>query len=348
MKKTDVKLRSKSLVIVNLFLIFTLMTVSVYSWFTIQVDNNVDIYEMQVEADNALELSFKPPTDPEATWSNSLNLSQLTNEDGQSVLDTMKFVEVTGNGSDFFIPELTQLPNYAQVNSNSVNAWTTPDPNNQYLEFTVYMRSKDPLNVFLSSDSFAAPACGANNVIGESCGNPSTYASGNKTFSKDCVVGALRVAFNRELDSDNDQKCVWITNPEYHLDNLVGSTEFEMKTDGLTTTYSDGTGEENEAFIWNNPKVHYYYAANKATTVSQLDNVFLLLGSFTSEVKANPSASDKTYIAQLNGTTDENGYYYDDVNFTVWIEGCDTEARRVLVDGKFNLSLIFDTIGIKN
>ena len=118
----------------------------------------------------------------------------------------MKLVEVTGNGTSFRIPQLTQKNNYAIPNTSGT--WTTATANEDYLDFTVYMRSKDRLDVYLSSASAATPASSV--VSGANCGNPSNYASGDDSFSKDCVVGALRVAYL----NNSSVRYVWITNPE--------------------------------------------------------------------------------------------------------------------------------------
>ena len=44
-------------------------------------------------------------------------------------------------------------------------------------------------------------------------------------------------------------------------------------------------------------------------------------------------------LATLTGTTDEFGYYTDSVDFYIWLEGCDNEARRAFVGGKFKVYL---------
>lgn len=332
MKQINRKTKTKMIIVVNLFLIFALMTVSVYAWFASQVDNRVDAYDIQVESDNALELSFD-----EEMWSGSLNLADLKNADGESVLDTMKFVEVTGNGSAFNIPQLTQKTNYALV--NTAVKWDPAVPNQDYLEFTVYMRSKDKLSVYLSSDSKASPASSV--VKGADCGNPSSYASGANTFSKDCIVGALRVSYNNTANS----KFIWITNPEFHLNNTIGSSDYTMDTNAGSTTYANGssTHAEGSNFYWNNPKTHYYYNSSRALTTYTSGNT---LSALPDTVSTAPAVTT-TKLAELTGTVDANGYYYGETTFRIWIEGCDTEARRALVDGKFNLSMVLDSFPIQ-
>ena len=335
MKKAEVKSKNRYLIAVNLFLIAVLAVVAVYAWFASNAVNRVDTYDVQVHADNTLELSF----DGKSNWSETLNLADLKSTDSStSVLDSMKFIAVTGDGNNFYIPELEQKENYAAVKTDSSN-WATAVKNRDYLKFTVYMRSKDPINVYLSSDSYARPSSSV--VKGEDCGNPSSYATGENTFSKDCIVGALRVA---GFDDKNNKKFVWITNPEYHLNNTVGSSDYSMDTTTAGNTYTNGNGTAGSEFQWNIPDEHKYYEYDGTTgTLTKETNVIKNLSESGYETVMQAPTQTTTLMATLNGSKDADGYFHSQAEFVVWIEGCDTEARRALIDGKFNLSLIFDS-----
>lgn len=331
MKISKILKNKKFIIIINLFLITTLMTVSVYSWFASMVDNRVDAYEIQVESDDALELSF---TGENGTWGGTLNLADLKlGTSSTSVLDSMKFVEVTGNGETFFSPQLIQKNNYAVVNPSG--DWPDAVANVDYLQFTVKMRSKEQLKVYLSSDSNAAPASQV--VTGENCGNPSTYASGANAFSKDLIVGALRVSF----ENASAVRKIWIPCPQYHLNNNVGASDYTMTTNATINSNATNVKPalvEGQPYYWNNSYQHYFYDADKVLN-TQTGNVITTLDDTISSV---PSSGNT-----LLTTLAKNGDYYEgEATFTVWIEGCDTEARRALVDGKFNLSLVFDTFPV--
>jgi len=329
LKKLNIIKNKKFIIIINLFLITTLMTVSVYAWFATMVNNRVDAYEIVVESDDALELSF---TGADGTWSGSLNLADLMKEGTTtSVLDSMKFVEVTGNGETFYSPQLTQKNNYAIVNPDG--DWPTSNKNQDYLEFTVKMRSKEALNVYLSSDSIASPASQV--VTGADCGNPSSYAAGDDAFSKDLIVGALRVSF----ENSADYRQIWIPRPEYHLNNEVGSTEYSMTTNATINSnpFRSGPVAEGQPYPWNNSYEHYCYDEDK-----QLVRLTTAITSLPDTVTVVPS-DNSTLLATLTKSGD---YYVGEATFTIWIEGCDTEARRALVDGKFNISLVFDSFSI--
>lgn len=332
MKNKKINLKSKSIVIVNLFLIITLMIVSVYAWFASNVNNNVVINEIQVQSDNKLELSFDK--DDEDSWSGTLDLANLQNDSGQSVLSTMKFVEVTGDGETFYSPELNQNSNYASVNTEVTNL-TEAKVNEQYLQFTVYMRSKDHLKVYLGADSAAKPSSSV--LTGDDCGNASgaKLETGAEMFSKDCVVGALRVSY----ENPSGIRYIWITNPEFHLNNKVGSDVFSMDTNATSAEYSTGSAVDSEdgVFYWNDPYQHYYYSSDKE--VNTASNVLTSLGSSTDSLSKNTNR----FLVELKAN-DTGEYYEGSVTFTIWIEGCDTEARQALVGGKFRLSLVLDTI----
>lgn len=332
MKKISSKIESKKIIIINLFLIFALMTISVYAWFASQTDNRVDAYDIQVGANSDLELSFDGKK-----WAGSLDLSDLENALGSSILESIKLIDVTSDGSNFRIPQLIKKDNYAEVNTAA--DWTPARVNQDYIEFSLKMRAKNKMSVYLSSKSQATPASSV--VIGENCGNPSTYATGSNTFSRDCIVGALRVSF----DNFDGTKHIWITNPEYHLNNKIGSDVFTMDTNAGATTYLNGSmaGELGQDFYWNNPKAHYYYAGNNLTIFDDNRTISTLPNTATND----PSGIISTKLAVLDGEPDENGYYNGETIFRVWIEGCDTEARRALLSGKFNLSLILDTFSVQ-
>lgn len=330
MKKISNKSKAKITIIINLFLVFALMNVSVYAWFASQTENRVDAYDIQVGANSDLELSLDGNK-----WAGSLDLSDKKNALGSSIIDNLKLIDVTSDGDTFSIPELIQKENYAEVNTNAYASWTPAQVNQDYLEFDLKMRSKSKMSVYLSSKSGASPASAV--VTGENCGNPSTYATGSNTFSRDCIVGALRVSF----ENADKQRYIWITNPEYHLNNLIGSPDYTMDANAGATAYPNGseTGALGHDFFWNNPKVHYYYAGNVLSTFDSNYTLSKLPDTSTN----NPSEITSTKLAILDGEPDENGYYQKTTTFRVWIEGCDTEARRALVSGKFNLALILDT-----
>lgn len=340
MKNKKIFNSKKTIIIINLLLILALMTGSVYSWFAVNVENRVDVYEIEVEADNALELSF---TGEENSWSTFLNVSDLKNDKGELVLTNLNFGEITGDGTTFKIPTLSQYGNYALVDKSAEANWSDATENVDFLRFKVHLRSEDQLNVFLSSDSAAFPA--TDNFKGDNVERPASCKDAK--FSKDCIVGALRVAFDDVSSSNDNPNYIWITNPDFHLNNNIGTDDYSMDFDATTKSYTEGLYDSyvdqiiNQPYKWNNPTKHYYYDINK-TLKDSVANVKVI--TELPDTLTNPYTSNAIQIASLTGTKGEDGFYHDDVEFTIWLEGCDTEARRALVGGKFRLSLAFDSI----
>lgn len=324
MKNLNKNFRKKSLIIINLFLILTLMTVSVYSWFAVHVDNRVDAYDVQVHADSDLELSFDG-----TNWSNSLNIENYIVKD-LAVTKRLNMVEITSDGStSFYKPQLNQKPNYAEV--SLTGNWTPAEENKDFLQLKIKMRSVDELNVYLSSDSVAVP--NASVLTGADSDNISELGE----FSKDCVVGALRVGF---INATDNKPVVWITNPKFHLNNVVGTKEFTMHVNETPTAYPP----DSDSFDWNNPLEHWYYAKNAQDNFELLtfpsEYTFYQLPETVSSVDDDAS---KTLLTTLTRANANDTYCEGEVTINVWIEGCDNEARKALVGGEFHLSLAFDS-----
>lgn len=319
MKNSNSNSKSKYIIIVNLFLIAILMVVGVYAWFAVSADNRVDAYDVQVNSDSNLELSFD-----QNTWSERLNLKDCPE------YKNVKFVEVTGDGQSFRIPQLTQKDGYAVVNTSA--QWKNATKNKDYLEFKVYMRSKDKLNVYLGSESKASPASKV--ITGANCGNQSSYGN----FSKDCIVGALRVAAKNK----DTFKFLWIPNPKIHLTNTVGSDIYEVNENSTSGQYPDGDGLSGGNYQWNDSYTHKYYDvdANNNKSLQTLPSSVTVTELPSTTGSTVPDG--KYQIANLTKENDTDEYYTSDATFVVWIEGCDTEARRALVGGKFNISLSID------
>lgn len=329
------KTKNKSITLINIFLIAILAVIAVYAWFTTAADNRVDSYDIEVVTDDALQLSFD-----EATWNSKLDLNDFV-YNGSNVMAGLNLVNVTSSGNGFLIPPLTQYDNYAVV--DNTKDWTTATKNVNYLDFTVYMRSKDQLKVYFSSDSTASPVSTV--VTGADCGNKSSYGD----FSKDCIVGALRVGVYTGTSTSPNCAFTWIPKPEYHLTNEVGSDTYSMDTSSTSGKYSSGTNQ----YAWNDSYVHYYYPSKGVPLMSTTTKLYTgdknsPSGTTLPKTVNNVPTETDTLVATLSGTADSEGYYYGNFMVRIWIEGCDTEARRALVNGKFNLSLALDSFEISS
>ena len=141
----------------------------------------------------------------------------------------------------------------------------------------------------------------------------------------------MRVAAKNE----NTFKFLWITNPKLHLTNTVGSDTYAVDENSTSGHYPDGNGSSGGNYEWNDSYKHKYYDASQSlkTLASPVTELADTTGS---------TEPDSAYqIANLT-TKGADDYYTSYATFVVWIEGCDTEARRALVGGKFNISLSID------
>lgn len=300
----------KLMIVVNIVLICVLMVVAVYAWFASNANNNIKAYDITVETDNNLEVSFD-----NASWSSGLDLNNYV-LDGKNVMENMKFVNVTSDGiTSFKVPQLTQYANYADITtSGTLNDATA---NKDYLSFTVYMRSKDKLDVYFGSGSNATPV--ADTVTGTACGNKSDYGD----FSKDCVVGAARLS----AVSETTENFVWIPAPQYYLENNKGLNTYTMHTNATKNAYTTDFG-------WSDSFTHYYYNGS----VQTLDSAKTIT-TIPDTLNSKPT-STTTKLASL---TQNGDYFTGQITFKIWIEGCDTEARRALAGGKFNMNVNLDS-----
>lgn len=309
----------KKLIIANSLLLVFLVAGFVYAWFASNFGSTVDGDEVEVIADSALEISFDGQT-----WKNYLNLT-----DSNSDIDWTKleFKDITGSGNGHFLrPALTQFDSYAQVDPSG--EWNDPIVNEDYIKFDLYLRSTDQLNVYLGDGSTVQPL--AQKLIGPYTTSEAdaNHKSSYGDFSKDLVAGAVRVS---AVDASSSHLFTWIPRPNIYL--AAGPSAPITSYDISTSAASGGT------FVGVSPYKHYYYAsATETEDMTQYgDNAGenLITGDITkSIVDLN---KDKYKLASL--TTPKGTYYQEKVTVYIWLEGCDNEARRAFVGGKFRVSL---------
>ena len=293
--------KKKKLIVANSFLLLFLTVGCVFAWFATNYSNEIDSNQVEVVAGNALELSLTGND-----WKSNIDLA--TDPYSAEWFQSIKFTDITGKGDGNFLrPALTQGDNGATVNPDI--EWSNPTYNKvdgDYVKFTLYMRSKDPIVVKLGDGSYVKPI--DKYLRGSSVKNPSN-GTGTAMYSKDIVVGAVRVGVN----NDAGHMFTWIPRPDIHV-NTIG----DIASENILLNQTSG-----DSFT------HKYY--NSSKTLTTLSSAKTLKGDITS--------SNAQVLATLSGTTDDYGYYKDSVDFYIWLEGCDNEARRAFVGGKFKVYL---------
>lgn len=315
--------RVKKLIIANSLLLTFLVVGFAYAWFASNYGSTVDGDEVEVIADSALEISFDG-----TTWKNYLN---LTDSNSGINWTELEFKDITGSGNGTFLrPALTQYDTNAEVDADGV--WTDPEVNKDYIKFDLYMRSSDQLNVYLGDGSTVKPLSdnltGPYNTTQEA---DQYHKSSYGNFSKDLVAGAVRIS---AVDSTNSQLFTWIPRPNIYL--AAGPSEAITTYDIITNAAEDGIFNEGYS-----PYEHWYYAtANADDPVQYSGN--LITGDIIKDDN-DPSRDtfadnkDKLLLASLT-TPKGNGYYQEKVTVYIWLEGCDNEARRAFVGGKFRVT----------
>lgn len=296
--------KKKKLIIANSFLLIFLLVGFVFAWFASNYNNNVNSNDVTVIADNSLELSLD-----NVNWSSSLNLSK-----GTDWFSSVAFTDITGSGDGRFLrPELTQFNDHAEVSS-----WATdPVPRKDYVKFTLYMRSYDPLNIYLGNGSEVSPSVGMDKLVGNDAANLSPFSNESFKFSRDLVTGAVRVS----AVQNNARLFTWIPRPEI----LFPSTASDYSNySSIITNASSGESYAHQ---------YYNYTTKSLETLSS----GLVTGTITKE------SEQRLAVLMKSDTT---GYYEGSVDIYIWLEGCDKEARRAFVGGNFkvNLSLISEDI----
>ena len=294
----------KKLIIANTCLLLFLIIGCVFAWFATNYNNQVDVNQVEVVVDNALELSLD-----NEHWKSNINLA--SDDATNDWFSTIKFTDITGSGDGtFYRPVLTQGDNGATVNTNE--NFGTPIHNEidgDYVKLTLYMRSKDPLNVKLGDGSSLEPL--DISLTGSGVTNPSS-GSGTTMFSRDIIVGGMRIS----AVNGSEHLFTWIPRPDIYVDT-TGNIAYE----------NIKLNQTNNA----NALTHFYLNGNKVSTPVALDSTKTLTGDITKD--------NEKVIATLTGSTNEYGYYTDSVDICIWLEGCDNEARRAFVGGKFKLYL---------
>lgn len=329
--------RVKKLIIANSLLLTFLVAGFAYAWFAVNYGSSVDGDEVEVVADSALEISF---SGADGSWKNYLNLDAT--KGGIVDFTNLEFRDITGSGAGSFLrPVLTQEAANAKV--DTTQDWTPPEPGKDYIDFTLYMRSADPLDVYLGDGSQVKPLAREDKLLGLTPEEANQYRKSSEgSFSKDLVAGAVRVS---AVNSSNEHKFTWIPRPNIYLDLGAEAPKPDNTTyDNLISTEatSDINPLTHQAYTNGSPYVHTYYESSKATSTTPLDNALTVTGDI---IKDEQDSSRDTFTANKNKLllaslkTKVKGYYQDTVRIRIWLEGCDNEARRVFVGGKFKVTL---------
>lgn len=316
-KLVKIKRDTKSLVMKNLIVMAVLIIIAltgVISWFTNKTEATADGINVKCEAPKGLKIAVvqhgepAPDVNDETKWSEGE--ITLTKED-YPFLKEQSIIEITSDGTYFYKPKLTQENGKAKPDTSS--EWDVADKDS-YLSIDVYMKTGEDHMVYLNSGTEISPNSAT--LTGEQSGNKSD--DGN--FSKDCIVGAVRLSTVNSADSK--LKNLWIPAPQIHydsdnkkvtLDNTSGDTfkhkywKVTKNSDGKIGMPQGTTPVEYEGVITNT------------------NNDFKLGKNYDFAMLTKKQPSDK----YASGMTTVN----------IWVDGEDDEARFAMVGGKFKATI---------
>ena len=316
-KLVKVKRDTKSLVIKNLIVMAVLIIIAltgVISWFTNKTEATADGINVICEAPKGLKIAVvqhgepAPDVDDETKWSEGE--ITLTKED-YPFLKEQSIIEITSDGTDFYKPKLTQENGKAKPDTSS--EWDVADKDS-YSSIDVYMKTGEDHMVYLNSGTEISPI--STTLTGEQSGNKSDDGD----FSKDCIVGAVRLSTVNSADSK--LKNLWIPAPQIHYDSdkkevTLGNTSgdtFKHKYWKVTKNSDGKTGKPTGT-----APVEY------KDVITNTNNDFKLGKNYDFAMLTKKQPSDK----YASGMTTVN----------IWVDGEDDEARFAMVGGKFKATI---------
>lgn len=320
-KLVKVKRDTKSLVMKNLIVMAVLIIIAltgVISWFTNKTKAEADGINVTCEAPDGLEIAVvrhgekAPDVNDDTQWSEG----EITlTDDKYPFLKEQSIIEITSDGTDFYKPKLTQENGKAKPDTSSV--WDVADKDS-YLSIDVYMKTGEERVVYLNSETEISPI--STTLTGEQSGNKSD--DGN--FSKDCIVGAVRLSTVSTVNRTDDStiKNLWIPAPQIHYDS-----------DKKEVTLNNTSGDTFKHKYWEVAK-----NSDDKTGMPQGTTSVEYEGVVITNTNNNFKLGKKCEFANLKA---KNGSKYATGMTTVniWVDGEDDEARFAMVGGKFKATI---------
>ena len=312
-----VKRDTKSLVIKNLIVMAVLIIIAltgVISWFTNKTEATADGINVICEAPKGLKIAVvqhgepAPDVNDETKWSEGE--ITLTKED-YPFLKEQSIIEITSDGTDFYKPKLTQENGQAKPDTSS--EWDVADKDS-YLSIDVYMKTGEDHMVYLNSGTEISPI--STTLTGKQSGNKSDDGD----FSKDCIVGAVRLSTVNSADSK--LKNLWIPAPQIHYDS-----------DNKKVTLDNTSGDTFKHKYWKVTKdSDGKIGMPQGTTPVEYEGVITNTN--------NDFKLGKNYdFAKLTKKQPSDKYATGMTTVNIWVDGEDDEARFAMVGGKFKATI---------
>lgn len=282
-------------------------------------------------------------------------------------------IDITGDGVTLVRPNM-EYGNW-KINFGT-DDYSIAEANTQYISFDIIVRSKNPATLSLGPQSYAVGDCETDNndedlpdgslLTGSSAPRQSDYGS----FSKDAIVGAVRVAFidfdnsNEDITADSltsdllDEKLasqpslLWVPRPDLYLNNNghdqdVTGWSLNTGVDSTDTFNLQSAAMNDSAYTTYRHQQYDIFNNSNNQVVTNIDPYVHVSSEDTSDhcYRFNDTV-DLTQLAYPKTETVNNQsetYYYGKIRVRIWVEGTDTESRRALAGGKFRFKFDLTT-----
>lgn len=316
-KLVKIKRDTKSLVMKNLIVMAVLIIIAltgVISWFTNKTKATADGINVTCETPKGLKIAVvrhgeeAPDVNDDTQWSEG----EITlTDDKYPFLKEQSIIEITSDGTDFYKPKLTQENGKAKPDTSS--EWDVADKDS-YLSIDVYMKTGEDHVVNLNSGTEISPI--STTLTGEQSGNKSDDGD----FSKDCIVGAVRLSTVNSTDSTI--KNLWIPAPQIHYDS-----------DKKEVTLDNTSGDAFKHKYWKvakNPDGKT--GMPQGTTPVEYEGVI-------TNTNNNFKLGKNCKFAELTKKQPSDKYAIGMTTVNIWVDGEDDEARFAMVGGNFKATI---------
>lgn len=316
-KLVKVKRDTKSLVMKNLIVMAVLIAIAltgVISWFTNKTEATADGINVICKAPDGLEVAIVPHGSKKELKYQAGKIDLTKCESLLDLFSNLSFEELTSDGLHFYKPKLNQSGSTVTV--DTTDKWLDAEDyayknhsegtSIPYLSLDIYMRSENAHTIVLGSDTYIKP--NSDKLNGADSGNKSELGD----FSKDCIVGAVRMS----TVVGNEPK-LWIPAPNILYDYDKGT---------VSTKITDKNSESFKHKYWEVTDLQPSSDEQVAEDVIVNNNCDYKIGKNDAlNIALSQDNDDKLFKA----------------NFTlnIWVDGEDTEARQAMVGGKFTASI---------
>ncbi|WP_316637884.1 hypothetical protein [uncultured Ruminococcus sp.] len=339
--------------------------VGAYSWFSKTTTASAQGINASTKMNDKLEFYIMPPSDTDqynaikkrfednAAWNAEHSSETPRRTDWHhgelnfdfsdqefKFMDGLFMSEVTGDGVSFNIPKLMQYDNVAYI--DKTQAFEKATPNDNYMSFDLYIRSKNNYSIALMNDSSIEPVDLNNSLSGQH----DYSGDADEAKMKPGAIGAVRMSI-LNCEADNNRELLWIPAPNVWYNGLTDHLYTGLTANGSGDYSFSGkgsayyTGSDIALRADESTTDHSFYSANNASrTTWHNGGSQKVKASTAGNYRLGSGSSDDVIVVTL--PHQDGDYRYGHIRVNLWIEGEDAEARLRLVNGKFNMSLYFD------